>query len=169
MVIVLDDLLAQAGTNARVYTLMSDVLQAVVDHYGNEGVALPDRRYVHVGAVAFDCEQLVFAADSLTPGLPQGASPPQKCIRPKSLQASLSLVRCVPGLTEAGDEPTVEALDEMAETLLVDAWLLPAAVIAAQAAGAFGDCSDVNIGVMDAVGPEGYFGGWRLHIGALLA
>lgn len=155
--------------DTRLYALAWDILHAVEQHFLNEGVNLPERRYVHVGQVALDCEQLVLAVDQLTAGLPLGTPPSSRCVQPKTLRARLWLIRCVPTLTEQGDPPSFASLDESARTLLIDAWTLPAAVLYAQSSGAFGDCSWVEAGPLASVGPEGALGGWALSIGALLA
>lgn len=101
------------------------ILDAVVAAFGQQGVALPDRRYLHIGQAAHDCEQLVVSFEQMYIGTPgDQAQLPQKCDAPWSVVFSVQLVRCVPGVGRAGAAPTEADLTTNAVTMMQDAAIL---------------------------------------------
>lgn len=105
--------------------LMQAVLDSIVAKFEEEGVDLPDRRYLATGATAHDCEQLTVSFVQMylgTPGDP--AESPQRCDSPRSVVLSVQLVRCLPTTPPRASGPQPAAISGMTERQTQDAWLL---------------------------------------------
>lgn len=146
---------------ADIYQLGQDLLAAVVDHFTDETIDLPERRYVTIGAPAIDCEQVVVSVSQFFSGLPGAAyvGPLVPGVT-SSVEFAVSVVRCVATPDDRGNPPTVEDLATDAQALLADADTLRAAMFIAKKDGVFDNCNDIVIAETTAVGPEGGFGGW---------
>lgn len=126
------------------------ILEAVEEAFAAASVTLPDRRYVHSGAIAHDCEQVVVSCQ----GLEREAA-----IGPRASIFDIEIVRCVPAVSEIG-LPTAAALQESAQELLTDARLLFSIV----GAESLRECRTPTVRDFVPIGPEGGFGGWRMRL-----
>lgn len=144
-------------------TLENAYADAADDEGAPEGLALPARRYVAEGPPAYDCEQVVVAFARSYPGLPFQENPAAPVLRAtllRSVTLAVHVVRCIPTISDRGVFPKVEALDASARNLLVDAFLVPGALVRGYHAGAFAGLCD-GFGVREVVPaePSGGFGG----------
>jgi len=108
------------------YKLLSDILDAVVRTFDDAGIDLPNRRYVSLGAVAADCEQLTVQLDQLYKGTPGGdPGEIQRCNGPRTVACTVQLFRKTAALGSYDSEfPPVPALDSSAQTHLRDIWVM---------------------------------------------
>ena len=156
-----------AADSTGLYDMATEVLDRVYGVFASAGVSLPDRRYVHVGAIAHDCEQVVATFRQAYIGPPgDEAATPQRCDGPRSAALEVHVIRCVPGPTARGGAPSVADMNESARTQLVDAWLL---LDAASALDTWGMPSMGGLGVIatvEAGEPQGKFQAVVLNIAA---
>ncbi len=156
---------------AAVYDLATDILTSVVDRLTGAGIGVPDRRYVHAGEVAFDCEQLVVTIPEagLTHAFPGESAKVEHCSPPRHVAVEAWLVRCVPSLTDSGDPPTTGALDAFAAVQLADLWALAYVLWAGYDAGEWAStCATVLMGPVTVVGPEGTHGAVKATVYVLI-
>lgn len=149
---------------SKLYDTATDLLDSVVtrmeDVYDDytPAIELPARQYVHAGEVAFDCEQVVVSVpeQGLTHAFPGEAAAILVCSPPRHVALTVTVVRCVPVMSDNGDPPTPEALDAAARTTLTDLWTLAYVLWAGYDAGDWGGtCASVLLGPVEVVGPEG--------------
>jgi hypothetical protein len=130
---------------------LNGVLSQIRDTFTAEGVLLPTRQYITVGAegsTAWDCEQLTVSLAQLYTGPPgEQAQAPSRCSDPASAVVIVELIRCVPVPqvnTRSKVGPDVAKMTDATEVLLVDAWLLRrAGQEFADAQNFFGSMADV--------------------------
>lgn len=104
------------------------VMEKVISTFEVAGVSLPSRKFFTVGAPVYDCEELVITFDSLAKGFPGGAGEePANCDMPSTVSFSVHLVRCFP-IGNGSVPPSAQELTANADGLMVDAWLLLAAI-----------------------------------------
>ena len=104
--------------------LLDKVLEKVVEVYEEYNVPLPDRRFLTMGEVAIDCEQLAVSFIQVYLGRPgDEASEPQRCTMPRSAVLVISVSREVPVVGQNGRAPTGERIQEASEIAAVDAWM----------------------------------------------
>lgn len=160
-----------AAAVTRLYDLCQAVLEAVNAEWPAEAEPLPDLQYVTNGEVAMDgCDVLAvsiertfpIAGDQSFEVLEPGISLAQR-----AAVVVLSLFRCVPIVTDDGEEavnPTAAQLEESALELLMDAQALENAVVAAGEDERIGGCAGVTLADSNALGPFGGMGGCELRI-----
>lgn len=158
---------------SKIYDIASDLLDSVVtrvedvyDEY-TPAIVLPDRRYVHAGDVAWDCEQVVVAGQDLTHAFPGEAGEILVCSPPRHVALEVWIVRCVPTLKDNGDPPTPAELDEAARVTLTDQWVL-AYILWAYRDDWSGPCASLLFGPVEIVGPEGGFSAVKATVFTLL-
>lgn len=156
--------------DTRLADLADAALAAVEARYNASGLLLPERRYIHVGEVAYDCEQLVVALASIDPGLPQGAVADGVSGTPVAFTARIEvhLVRCAP--TPSGGRvaaPKVSALNDAGRAALLDSREVLKALTAARAT-LTESCGQVVFTGSSFNGPEGGYLGVVTTFGALL-
>lgn len=152
--------------NLDLSTLAHDLLASVVGRLTAAGIVLPTRRYVWVGAVAVDCEQVVVSYEQSFLGLPglQDASAIQ-CSVLRSAQFAISIIRCVPSPDRSGTPPSVESLDAVATVMLTDALELMRQVVTGYRDRDFSStCDSMSILNVVPVGPSGGYGGVTMHV-----
>lgn len=157
----------------RVWLMAQSVKAAIEAGYTAAGVDLPERVFVSPGLPAWDCEELAvqveanigqegdIAAEVLQPRLP-GAGHALRAIR-----VALHMIRCVPTVDQAADEPVIPTAAEeeyAAETILVDSQLMLNCLVAAQRAGDLPSCSGLVFEQWQNVGPDGGLGGGILRV-----
>lgn len=151
--------------NSEIADLADALLAAAVSAYSDAGVTAPDRRYIHAGQVAFDCEQLVVSTTRVFRGRPR--LPAADVNRPGdlwSVEFTLNLLRPVPTLTDRGQPPSTAKLQQAGTDLSVDARVLSLGMVPKLKAAPFDGCDLVAAGDLIPVGPEGGFGGWNLVV-----
>lgn len=149
---------------ARLANVANDVLTAVVDAFAAANVALPSRRYVHTGAVAHDCEQLVVSTMRNYRGEPLQEAPGRSRgpYEPRSVEVDVALIRCVSVPNEVGDPPSAATLDGEGEARHADLWIITHGLYLAHKNGELETCQQLAIGDAEAVGPDGGFAGWTV-------
>lgn len=147
------------------YQAADRILSVIETAFEAANVALPPRRYIAGGDVAWDCPegQLVIHMPRIYTGLPVAADLREvRCGTTRSAAVTVWLLRCVPTLEDDADPPAAEALDDSGRELLIDALLLSDTMIRAHSRGELvDDDTQVALGDLQAVGPQGGLGGWR--------
>jgi hypothetical protein len=122
------------------YETAHGILHAIIDALEDAETGVPDRACVVPGSnVAWDqcdCGQLAVVVTRSFPSVtfPQEASAAAtasfagNCVPLVVAEITISLVRCVPGPTDAGDPPSCEALSEAARLQEIDAHAVRTAV-----------------------------------------
>lgn len=106
----------------------TSILTSIEQIYLEEGIDLPDRRYISLGgrgSVAYDCTQLTVSWEQTYSGLP--GNPIQvlsNCTSPRSGVFVVELVRPIPVSQRADTPPESELMNESADQLMQDAALL---------------------------------------------
>lgn len=151
----------------RLHTIATEILTAIVDQFADASIDLPARQYVHVGAIAHDCEQLVVTSRQIARGHPTRDLPDivrNQCDT-RVLHLEASLIRCVPTQSDSGAPPGADALDGSADLLLRDGWTLTHGLELAKYDGEMGGvCRKLSVGTATAVGPDGGFAGWTVPL-----
>ena len=162
------------GVRLDVSGLATRVFDAVVGHFTEAGVALPERRFMAPGApeqIAWDCEMLVMTMSGIGIGATPGQAAPRQSHNYGStvlrhVVFTFQLVRCEPKPTNNGRvPPTVVALNQAAAGLFRDAGLMSHALTRAAAAlGGERPGATVEAGAVAPVGPEGCHVGLQTSI-----
>jgi hypothetical protein len=106
-------------------THVQDVLDIVVQTFGQAGVTLPERQYITSGGTAHDCEQVTVSFQQMYLGPPgDQAAEPQRCDGPRSASVLVEVVRCIPSVNSRTGVPDPQAQANFAVQQLVDAWML---------------------------------------------
>ena len=105
--------------------MMQGVLERVQIVFESYNVELPKRRYWTMATPVVDCEQLVVFFQQLYLG-PPGAEvgEPQRCHVPRSATLTISIARATPIVNQNGRPPSPEKIEEAAEVLSIDSWVL---------------------------------------------
>lgn len=162
------------GVGVDVASLATRVFDAVVEHFTEAGVHLPDRRFMAPGApeqIAWDTEMLVMTLSGIGIGAAPGQAAPRQghtfgATVLRHVVLTFQLVRCEPKPTNGGRAaPTVKALNAAAHDLFRDAGLMShsltraATAISRELPGAM-----VDAGAVAPVGPEGGYVGLQTSI-----
>lgn len=79
----------------------------------------------------------------------------------------LTLYRCYPGLTKAGNPPKAEALDGASENLLIDLWAIETEIfdrIAENTLFTGVSCAEITLGDITPIADEGGCAGWTIPV-----
>lgn len=147
------------------YTLASDLLSRVVAFFAGAGIDLPESRYVAPGdstTIAFDIPAVMVSLDWIALGQP-GTDATGRPSWPSGLQYAqfaVTILRPVAGLDEDGDPPPVERISADGQTILTDAAVLLAALLAVRDGsqrdgGWVGPGMPQALGRVVTVGPQG--------------
>lgn len=139
-----------------------------------EGIAVPERRYIHSGEFAADlagtqcAEHLVIAWQGTVHGIPgaEASGAPMTCAVPLTGVYTIFLLRCVPVVTRTGNAPSAEELDASGTEIMYDGMTLPKVIIDAWEDGdlvPFG-CALVGLGDIAPFGPQGGVGGHSVSL-----
>lgn len=168
--------------STRIFEIAEACLAAVVAHYTTEGADLPARQYVANGLPAFDvtedgeCDEQVTVFCEATYGI-QGSplieNPEAKLADlGHAMRAgvfAITIVRCVPTLSDELAIPTVEAENESAAVIYEDAVLMLNALIVAERAGALPGCGSVAFLRWQNENAQGGVGGGTLRVAISLS
>jgi hypothetical protein len=137
--------------------MLSGVLERVEAIFQSYNVSLPQKKYWMMGEPAIDCEQVVVSFLQMYLG-PPGAQvgEPQRCHVPRSATLNISISRATPVVGQNGRPPTQEKIQQSAEILAIDSWVLMQSVNLLDQ----WDATGYGIGVvatLDVNGPEGGF------------
>lgn len=157
----------------------AEILALLVTLAAEEGVPLPERRYVAVGspsAVAWDCDQVTVALQVLEPQQAFTFGVDQNVMAPADSSAftfpnavvGVQIVRCVPTLTEAGEPAPVGLHHTAGLTAMRDAALLRALAVRA-AREPMARASAVRGGSVTPTGPDGGMAAVTLTLGVSVA
>jgi hypothetical protein len=142
-------------------------LAAFADALEEQGVTLPDRRYMAPGSIIpWDGEQLVVTLQSVGQGKP-GAPQAQRYLPGSEnfyAQFAVAIVRVVPALSDGPEGiPDEGELNDAGVVAMTDALALVRAAVTVHAASvATGLGMDFVVGPCTTVGPEGGLAGHRL-------
>lgn len=160
---------------SKIFDMADALLTAIEAAFAAQSVDLPDRRYVHHGEIAWDCEQLVVNAGPVYVGTAAAqVGNPLRCGWATTAVFSILLLRCIPIVErdESGQPvgfPTAEELQSSAEALQTDAVILfHHGVLQALQDEVFGETPDVVLQPMAAQGPQGGLAGWGLSLSVTL-
>lgn len=149
----------------RLFTMGTDLLDAIEKQFVAAGITLPTRRYVHTGDIAHDCDQLVVSLTRLfrgLPGLEQPADPGHGAVDYRTVVWTVELIRCT---DQPNRTPTAAELQAEASARIEDLWTLHHGVwLAQKAAVELPSCSTVLVGDVEAIGPQGGPAGWRMTV-----
>lgn len=141
--------------------IADDLLAAVVALFAEApAIVLPDRRYVHTGIPAWDCEMLVVSATRIHRSNPAGQG--ALFVRAPMLDLDIWLLRCCPVVDETAGKiilPTAAELQAAAEERIADAARLAGGIT--EIIRGIEGCKTTEVGELVPVGPEGGFAGWR--------
>lgn len=99
-------------------------LQAVADHYADEGVPLPDRRYWTIGSTAHDCEQVVLCMQQMALGTTEQPLETVQCNGPRFVTFTIEVIRCVPAGDQRGRPPKPSAIEVASVNPVIDMEIL---------------------------------------------
>lgn len=153
--------MAQAN---RLFLFARAALDAVVGGWPQDpadAVPLPDRRYVCVGAPAWDCAQFTVSvsrtyAIEADPAAEQLVSGPLFNFR--AIVLDFQIVRCVP-VQNGTEPPTPDQLEQSASDILVDAETIKEVLQDAQQTGRLAVQNGMAFDNWSASDPQGGFGG----------
>ena len=95
-------------------------LDAIVNHYANAGVPLPERRYWMVGQSARDCEQAVIMVQQTFLGSPENPIEFVQCNGPRGVTFQFEVLRCTPTISPRGDIPQAVDIQESSVHPVID-------------------------------------------------
>jgi hypothetical protein len=157
----------------RPWELANALLDAIVSAYETEAVELPGRRYVTVGPVAHDCEQLTVAllrvvGASELGGPAQEQVEVQRCLHWRVAQFSISVVRCWPTGDIGRDgqplAPAVADIEAATRKVAKDVQLVTSAVLDALVADDLGVGPTLAFEQWEPLGPNGGLVGGALTL-----
>lgn len=144
------------------WTLANTVLSAVVNGWDGGAEPLPERQYVTVGEVAWDCEEVVvsiertfgYAGDlsvDFNQPLTRGFS-----FALRGVTLAIWIVRCFPAFEDdAGDPPTTTAIEAATQPIATDSGAILSALIDSQKAGELAGCDGLVFENWTVEGPQG--------------
>ncbi len=117
--------MAPTAEDTRLITLGRTILAGIVDGYAERGISLPDRQYLTIGTPANDCEQLVVSWQQSYLGMPGNeATEPTKCESLRTAVFSVQLCRKMPVVSDGGNAPKPDKIQQHSEAILLDAKVL---------------------------------------------
>lgn len=167
-----------SSLTSRVWALAETALELLVANWPTDGsaAALPERRYVNFGAVIWDCEQVVVSVER-TFGIGGDVTQEQfqadyGVMALRAVTLAVWVIRCVPDIDSSGTQiilPTGAEIQAAHEVLSADADQLLAIFTKQQRLHNFAGCESLAFENMQAMGPEGGFGGsvTRLRAGLI--
>lgn len=148
--------------------IAQSLLDEVIERLGNEGIELPERRFVHAGQTVHDCEQLSVSFVRIYNGVPgrevAGEIP---CAMTKTAEFTIQLVRCVPSLDE-NELPSGPELHASGLALATDAFALWRGLILAYKEKTLARYLDMAVGPVEALDALGGFGGTSVTVSVQL-
>lgn len=117
----------------RISETAQTILDTVYRVFTENGVPLPERRYLAIGdagKTAHDGEQVTVSFGSVSEGLPYNNMPVlQRCSEPFHGFFTVEIVRCSPAPRKSGGglsevAPKAETIHDYSVTRMTDAWLL---------------------------------------------
>lgn len=156
-----------------VWDLAVELLAAAEQALTDNGIDLPDRRFVTFGEVVDDvgegCDGLLAVTGMRiftgTPG--QEVALPEQCGYARTLEMLVRIVRCVH--PAEGDEeqiiPTTTELEYDARTTMRDVWVILQGLIEQHAnQDLYPACQRLMFGNASVAGPSGGVGGWQILV-----
>jgi hypothetical protein len=132
---------------------LDEGFQCVLDHYLQVGVPLPERQYWTIGQTAHDCEQVVLAVQQMFLGTADNPLGTNQCNAPRSITFTIEVIRCVPTLTNRGQAPAAQAIENASVHPVIDMEVLM------DAATCFDRFSSGIVVTIDAIPAQGGFHG----------
>jgi hypothetical protein len=151
----------------RLYSAARALLDTVVAYYDDQGVPLPDRRFVSDGTPAWDCEQVCTYVERTFSGtLEDENTRPMNCLVVRSAQIVVEIARCTPVFANEWSDapPAADEIDGVAQTVLGDSMLLANGIVAAHKAGDLGGCRGLALVEWESLGPQGGLVGGRQRV-----
>lgn len=101
--------------------------QCVIDQYAHaytEPVPLPERQYWTIGQTAHDCEQIVLVVQQMFLGTADNPLGTSQCNAPRSVTFTIEVIRCVPTMSNRGQAPAAQAIEDSSVNPVVDMEIL---------------------------------------------
>lgn len=156
----------------------AEVLQAVADSFiakleARPSFSVPRRRSIQWGSAPFDCEELIVAGIGTYQGVPgrrdSGYSVATAGLGMYSMDLTVTLVRAVPSIDNAGRPPSESSLTHSALASATDATALTEAFWLANTDGSIvSPCDWMYFGGVAPVGPLGGLAGALLSMSVQL-
>jgi hypothetical protein len=150
------------------FDLAEDIQQAITTAFAAASVDLPARQYIADGSVAEDCGQFTIEFTQLFAGSSgaQQVGPARFPIVIFTAEFNVQIIRCVPTMEEGtGRAPSPADLIAAAKQMLTDAWVLWNGIVTGHESGPLQKCSNISLGPLTPIGPDGGLGGVTLKIG----
>jgi len=149
----------------RPFDLATAILDAVIGAFEDDGVSLPDLRFVSAGPPVDDCELVAVHLQSMTPSEVNATTdflepnPRGVGFAVRTGEYVVTIIRCTPErVVRRGGRwvaPSAEAREDTSEVLYADSIRVVNAVSAAQRAGELAGCNELAFGNWVVVGPSG--------------
>lgn len=153
--------------NDYLFTLADEIRAVASEVLEAAGIAVPKRTFVTFGEVADDCDLMAVAFQGMytgNPGFPDPRAEGSGFVT-RSASFEIRRVRCVYSADERGKPPSATQMDEDAEEVLTDLWVLHQGLVARKHAKTFlTSCQNFTIGNILPVGPVGGMGGGIIPI-----
>lgn len=156
---------------SRAFDLAGDLKDVIAAFYDDptSGLSLPERRLVTIGLPAADCELFAVAVESIVPitgtadATTIGSDRDEVAFYMRALVVGLWVLRCVPGLNDRGEIPTVAEEEDAAELILSDATNMELALTQGLDDGVLPGCGGFAFIGWESITAEGYLGGGVLR------
>lgn len=152
---------------SRLLTIGQAILDALVDHYAEMEVELPERRYLSAGMPAWDCEGVAVWGER---SFSHNGDVSREVVEPligavgsltRGVQWGVTIMRCSPQTIEMDSGvvqwPTPDEETAAAALVLADEVMVPNALKAASRAGRFASTNDWAVAEWRTIGPAGGF------------
>lgn len=149
----------------RPFDLATAILDAVIGGYEDDGVDLPELRFVSAGPPVDDCPLVAVHLGAMSPSEVNAANDSAEVnsagvgFSVRTGEYVVTIIRCTPEqLTRRGGRwvaPTAEVREDASEVLYSDGIRVVNAVSAAQRAGELAGCNELMFGNWVVIGPSG--------------
>lgn len=148
-----------AGYDRPIASVARLILERIVTMYEANNTPLPARRLITIGSVAVDDELVAVMFGGVSVGPPGNEMDrPLRQEQPRSMVYNVELWRDTPSITESGNAPAPEDIQDSSELIMHDAWLL---LEAAYTADMTGTGIIANVSVLE---PQGQLHGVAMNL-----
>jgi len=153
-----------------IYNQATTLLVDVVDIFSDEGISLPDLRYIHSGEVAYDCDLVAVQVSRIRIGSPsrEQTQSVAKTMFETGVAYRIHVIRKLCAiLQDEGKFPTADQFDQDALVAMQDGWVLFNGLVTRANQGTLAAgvlCDEIVIGPAATTGPQGGLGGWTCEV-----
>lgn len=151
--------------NDHIYQIAREILTTAIDILQVASRPVPQRTFVTVGEIADDCDLLAVSWQAAYVGLAgqPDAQPEGLGFVQRAATFELRRIRCGASADERGTPPPTGEVEEDAEQLLTDLWVIYQGFVARKGDRSFlSACDGFALGNAVSVGPQGGVVGWVL-------